>query len=472
MITWDTRIRHHLHALAWMIVVTQLISGQLHHAQGTPFGDGSPPPPIVAACSQARLSGLPQFLSAPKGSAKYPFEGICTNKDAPSAHASFRLEGSWTPSETDPNKPNASESVRITQYESFLPERQPGGEVFMYWTARCTRDPWLEPALANCRNTGASIPEDVGRSFPDLQSPNFSFPLSGRILSASDRQRLLAEYIRMNPPIASAPRPGGIQTSPDSPMIPNPIKTFLYAITPNGTVKWYRHNGALDGAGLSVAGSWTGPVDITRGWDAYPRVFSGGPNMFYGIDPKGNLQWLRHDGIDNGIPKWLGPTQVGNGWLAAKHVFSAGPGIIYMVDPTGNLFWYKHQDSGTGGINWSPRTHIGEGWQNFTKIFGGCNGVIYAVQQDGALRWYKHAGWTTGERRWMNSTIVDKNNWNAYRQIIATCGGLLYTVAQDGTLQWRKHLGVEDGSDRWDGPKTVGRGWQGFSTILAAKYGQ
>ena len=106
-----------------------------------------------------------------------------------------RWEGSWTPSETKQDRPNASETLEIIGFEPFLPDRSPGGKIFMYWTARCTRDPWLQSGA--CNPFGAYVPDDLRQAFPDIDKQ--SFPRTATIISAADKQRLYAEYQRANP---------------------------------------------------------------------------------------------------------------------------------------------------------------------------------------------------------------------------------------------------------------------------------
>jgi len=174
---------------------------------------------LLTTCSPPRFTGHATFLSHPKGTAKYLFDGICTSPQRPGAQIQYQLEASWSPSETDPKKPNASESVTITGYEPFIPNRSPDGRVFMFWTGRCTADPWLQPDIASCRYVGISIPNDLRTAIPEFQSLNF--PKTESIIGPSDRQRLQAQYLglipksklptaqyRVDPPAIGAPRPG------------------------------------------------------------------------------------------------------------------------------------------------------------------------------------------------------------------------------------------------------------------------
>jgi hypothetical protein len=152
---------------------------------------------------------------------KYQFHGSCSGGDKPDTPAlNYRWEGSWTPGETNPNKPNASESVEITGYEPYLPDRAPGGRIFMYWTARCDREPWLSPEGGNCQNLRVYIPDDLRSSVTDLQPRNPlgfpNFPKSRNAIPANDRQQLYARYLQLTSPataransLTKAPVPSG-----------------------------------------------------------------------------------------------------------------------------------------------------------------------------------------------------------------------------------------------------------------------
>jgi hypothetical protein len=152
--------------------------------------------PIPVTCVKPLLTGLPQFLSWPKGSAKYRFQSTCSSPARPGAVMTVRWEGSWTPSETGPDRPNSSETMEITGFEPFLPDRESGGKIFMYFTARCTRDPWLQSG--GCTPWGAYVPDDLRQALPDIDKQ--SFPRTGNVIAPADKRRLYAEYLRINPP--------------------------------------------------------------------------------------------------------------------------------------------------------------------------------------------------------------------------------------------------------------------------------
>lgn len=177
---------------------------------------------LPTTCTPPKLAGPPQFLSMPKGTAKYPFSGVCTSPERPGDQIHYRLEGSWSPSEADPNKPNASESVTMTGFEPFIPIRAAGGSIFMYWTARCKTDPWLQSEGADCRLIGAFIPDDLRQAVPELLTLNF--PKTENMIAPADRQRFSAQYLRLNSPIAGtrSNREGRAPT-PDMFTITNPV---------------------------------------------------------------------------------------------------------------------------------------------------------------------------------------------------------------------------------------------------------
>jgi hypothetical protein len=52
---------------------------------------------------------------------------------------------------------------------------------------------------------GAYIPADLRQGVPDLLSDSESFPVTRQVISPRDRQRLLAEYKRVNPPPVARP---------------------------------------------------------------------------------------------------------------------------------------------------------------------------------------------------------------------------------------------------------------------------
>ena len=152
-------------------------------------------PSIEILCSNPVMKSAPTFLSFPKGSAKYPFTSYCTSPSVPGA-MTLRREGSWTPSETRQDRPNASESITITAYEGFLSQREPGGKIIMYWTGRCDKDPWLQPST--CDRFGSYVPPDVRDALTRIDHERF--PLTWNSISSSLKQQLTKQYQAANQP--------------------------------------------------------------------------------------------------------------------------------------------------------------------------------------------------------------------------------------------------------------------------------
>jgi hypothetical protein len=109
-----------------------------------------------------------------------------------------------------------------------------------------------------------------------------------------------------------------------------PTPTFIYATGADGILKWYRHNGSRNGAGLDVPGAWQGAKDVGTGWQNFKQVFPGGGDIIYAIANDGTLKWYEHKGFNSGdglnVPgAWEGPKDVGTGWQNFMSVFSLIP---------------------------------------------------------------------------------------------------------------------------------------------------
>ncbi len=75
---------------------------------------------------------------------------------------------------------------------------------------RCHYDPWLRPDTSGgCRRFGEFIPPDLREVIPDMAKA--AFPQTKDVIPAKDRQRLAADYLRVNPPVASKFNPAATQ---------------------------------------------------------------------------------------------------------------------------------------------------------------------------------------------------------------------------------------------------------------------
>lgn len=258
-------------------------------------------------------------------------------------------------------------------------------------------------------------------------------------------------------------------TAPPSPK-PNQTGTenpaYLYAVTSNGILKWYRHNSAQTGGGLETAGAWTGSTDVGSGWQTFTRIIPGGGNVLYGITQDGTLKWFGHEDFQNGKPAWKGPKNIGTGWQQFTQVFSGSEGILYGIAQDGTLKWYRHTGYQDGAPTWEGPKNVGTGWQRFKQVFGGGEGIMYAIDTDGTLKWYRHAGFQDGTVNWKGPNNIG-TGWQQFKQVFSAGNGIIYAVANDGKLKWYKHTGYREGSVSWAGIKNVGTGWQSFTRVIS-----
>lgn len=159
----------------------------------------------------------------------------------------------------------------------------------------------------------------------------------------------------------------------------------IYGILPNGDLMWYRHDGYTTGGGLNDPGGWSANSrrKVGVGWNGFKQVFSGGQGVIYAITPDGSLKWYKHNAYLSGAglesPSAWDPRsgkEIGVGWNSFTDLFAGRGGVIYGVLPDGSLRWYKHRAYLTGGgLNdagaWDPRggKEIGVGWK-FKEVFG------------------------------------------------------------------------------------------------------
>ena len=289
------------------------------------------------------------------------------------------------------------------------------------------------------------------------------------------------------------------------PFNPHKIPSFIYGVSPDGQLLWYRHDGAQKGEGISIPGAWHGAKGVGVGWNNFKEIFSGDGNIIYGISPDGSLRWYSHAGFNTGLGLKNGgwaanPGKiVGSGWAQFKHVFSGGKGVIYAITHDGKLKWYKHAFSRTGqGVEipgaWHAPKEINAGWHIFKDVFSGGDGIIYAITMDGILKWYKHTGFDNGAPTFEGPKDVG-NGWHNFSKVF--CSGLHVTgnpafdgviiyavtvntlheqlldgsnassVHKAGDLLWYKHKGYKTGAFDWLAPKQVGEGWNNLFHLFA-----
>jgi len=152
----------------------------------------------------------------------------------------------------------------------------------------------------------------------------------------------------------------------------------FYAITDDGKMRWYKDTDRSGNNGAQAERGWApgSGNQISFGWEKFRHVFSGDGGIIYAITPEGTLHWYRDtDGRgQNGAQAERGwapgsGNQISFGWEKFRHVFSGGGGIIYAIAPEGTLHWYR--DTDRGGQNgakaergWAPGSgnQISFGW--------------------------------------------------------------------------------------------------------------
>lgn len=281
-----------------------------------------------------------------------------------------------------------------------------------------------------------------------------------------------------DPPL---PPPGYIGTFGTTPPDYHPI--WLYAIQNDGVLLWYRKD--------TGASPWQGPKPVGSGWAGFKDVIPAGGNSLYALTTDGRLQWYQHDGFNDGSFAWKGPVEVGQGWNFSK-ILSGSDGIIYAIQQDGTLLWYQHGGFTNGGgiSTWIGPRVIGSDWVQFKDVFSTGQGTIYAVQPDGTLLRYQHTGFATGDTTWESPRTVG-SSWQSFQQIVPVGNGVILAIkapqvfasSKDpffpgGHLLWYKDVGIEPvpkpssfspvhWEEQWEGPVEIGTGWQYFKKVVA-----
>jgi len=261
-----------------------------------------------------------------------------------------------------------------------------------------------------------------------------------------------------------------IGTFAHTPVPAHPL--WLYLVQNNGNVLWYRQD--------TTSSAWQGPKKVGNGWQVYQQILPAGGDSIYAIAPDGTLKWYRHDGFNDGSNNWRGPVDVGSGWQSFLRVFSGSDGVLYAIQPDGTLLWYRNFTYTSGGESWSGPIAVGSGWAGFRSVFSIGNGFIYAIRPDGTLLWYHHKGFTTGAVSWDGPKTVG-SGWNVFRDVVPVGEGVIVAARRDGNLFWYRHTDYETGvtakpakkklassvSATWEGPVQIGQGWQGYLALIA-----
>lgn len=228
----------------------------------------------------------------------------------------------------------------------------------------------------------------------------------------------------------------------------------LWALNPNGTLKWTFRTAELISSSAAVSADGTVYV--------MTNVSSIYPGSLLAVTPEGGLKWrfpmgqsghgdpaIGDDGTiyvgssqdlyaitSGGALKWK--FRIG-GWVSSAAVGSDGTVYVgshdaglYAVNADGTLRW-KFATSGPAGcpaIAADGTVYVGsyEG-----APFGSGHGCLYAVRADGSRRW------TFPTRDWIFTCPGVASDGTVY---VGSRDGNLYALTEDGSLRWRFATGV------------------------------
>lgn len=163
-------------------------------------------------------------------------------------------------------------------------------------------------------------------------------------------------------------------------------KLILFAVDHDGFLHWYRYNGT----GMPGGPPWSdwdkqSQNIIGNGWDSFSHVVAVGSTIF-ALTPDGDLRWYQYNG--NGTSDKTGSTGwaknsgtvIARGWggtrllaadlgLADKpNGFTESINTIYRAGPSGQLHWHAYRGAGESksvdGFGWHEKSGqvIGTGW--------------------------------------------------------------------------------------------------------------
>jgi hypothetical protein len=211
---------------------------------------------------------------------------------------------------------------------------------------------------------------------------------------------------------------------------------------------------------------------VGTGWHG-PFVLAGEDGVLYLVDGSGDLRWYQNsERYEESYVDGSGSV-VGNGWDQV-YVLGGKDGVFYVVDDDGNLRWYK-RGPGSSIDSWVSEdylgTVIGTGWK-LDRVFGGHDGIIYGVEDDTLYR-YEYIGDPTTdpvdpadpETQWAGPREkVGQGGWMDFVHLTAS-GNRIFAVDTAADL-W-----VYDIFDEKFQGFVIGKGWNGFSRIVAAPGG-
>ena len=182
------------------------------------------------------------------------------------------------------------------------------------------------------------------------------------------------------------------------------VDKYLYAINPDGTLKWRYETGRQVTSSPAIGSDGTVYV---------------GSDYLYAINPDGTLKW-RYEPVGGYFSPVIGPDGT---------VYMGAGDYLYALNSDGTLKWNYEMP---GWWNIARSLSIGSDG----TIYVGASYTIYAINPDGTLKW----SYRTGSR--VDSSPAIGSDGTIY---IGSLDKYLYALNPDGTLKWRYETG--DGVD-------------------------
>ena len=180
---------------------------------------------------------------------------------------------------------------------------------------------------------------------------------------------------------------------------------YLFAINPNGTIKWNYQTGYAGAYSYSSPAIADDGTIYVGGWD----------HCLHAINPDGSRKWRYQTGDNVDSSPAIGAD--GTIYVGSDDSY------LYAINPDGTLKW-RYQ---TGGPLFSSPAIGADG----TLYIGSYDGFVYAIKADGTLKWK----YLTGDgNSYIHSSPAIGENGTIY---IGCDDYYLYAINPDGTLKWR-----------------------------------
>jgi outer membrane protein assembly factor BamB len=197
---------------------------------------------------------------------------------------------------------------------------------------------------------------------------------------------------------------------------------YLYAVYPNGTIKWQYKMGLIT--------------------TSTPYVADDGVIYIGGFDDK------LHAVYPNGTRKWA--VNIGGDISSSPAVGDDGTIYIGTMTPDNSMVAVNHN----GTIKWklqtgffvtSDPTVTADG----TIIFGSADKHVYALYPNGTVRWqFRACGWVKGSASIDSNGIIYIGAWES----AGGNGGYVYALYPNGTVKWNASIGGGTESNPSFGP--------------------